>query len=104
VARWLDEGHDVHSVLFARGDKGHDDTAMTAARVSIGIFMPVYVFTIIPAPWFSRNRDNALLKAFALGATAAATGAITGAVILLARRAIYGVPTAAVALVSLAVL
>jgi chromate transporter len=60
--------------------------------------------TVIPAPWFSRNRDNALLKAFVQGATAAATGAIAGAVILLARRAIYDVPTALIAVVSLAVL
>jgi chromate transporter len=75
-----------------------------AMAAAIGIFLPVYLFTIIPAPWFSRNRDNALLKAFVLGATSAATGAIAGAVILLARRAIYDVPTAVVALVSLAVL
>jgi chromate transporter len=75
-----------------------------AVLASIGIFLPVYFFTIIPAPWFSRNRDNALLKAFVHGATAAATGAIAGAVVLLARRAIYDVPTAAIALVSLAIL
>ena len=75
-----------------------------AVAAAIGIFLPVYLFTIIPAPWFSRNRDNALLKAFVLGATSAATGAIAGAVILLARRAIYDLPTAAVALISLAVL
>lgn len=48
---------------------------------AVGIFLPVYLFTIIPAPWFSRNRDNALLKPFALGATAAATGATSGSVI-----------------------
>ena len=75
-----------------------------AVAAAIGIFLPVYLFTVIPAPWFSRNRDNALLKAFVLGATSAATGAIAGAVILLARRAIYDVPTAAVALISLGVL
>jgi len=75
-----------------------------ALAAAIGIFLPVYLFTIIPAPWFSRNRDNALLKAFVLGATSAATGAIAGAVILLARKAIYDVPTALVALVSLALL
>jgi chromate transporter len=75
-----------------------------AVAASIGIFLPVYLFTIIPAPWFSRNRDNALLKAFALGATSAATGAITGAVLVLARGAIYDVPTAAVAIISLGVL
>lgn len=78
--------------------------SLGAVAAAIGIFLPVYLFTIIPAPWFSRNRDNALLKAFVLGATSAATGAIAGAVILLARRAIYDVPTAGVALISLAVL
>jgi chromate transporter len=75
-----------------------------AVMAAIGIFLPVYVFTIIPAPWFSRNRDNAQLKAFVNGATAAATGAIAGAVILIALKTIYDVPTAVIGLVSLAVL
>jgi LmbE family N-acetylglucosaminyl deacetylase len=34
VARWIDEGHDVHSVMFTRGDKGHDDPGMTPERVA----------------------------------------------------------------------
>jgi chromate transporter len=75
-----------------------------ATLAAIGIFLPVYVFTILPAPWFSRNRDNPQLKAFVQGATAAATGAISGAVVLLALRAVYDVPTALIALASLAVL
>lgn len=75
-----------------------------AVMASIGIFLPVYVFTIIPAPWFKRHRNNPQLKAFVDGATAAATGAITGAVIVLGARAITDVPTALIALVSLAVL
>jgi chromate transporter len=75
-----------------------------ATMAAIGIFLPVYLFTIIPAPWFRRNRDNAQLKAFVQGATAAATGALAGAVVVLAYRAIYDLPTASVALGSLAVL
>ena len=75
-----------------------------ATMAAIGIFLPVYLFTIIPAPWFRRNRDNVQLKAFVQGTTAAATGALSGAVIVLAYRAIYDLPTAAVALASLAVL
>ncbi|MGH7345391.1 MAG: chromate efflux transporter [Candidatus Rokuibacteriota bacterium] len=75
-----------------------------ASMAAIGIFLPVYLFTIVPAPWFRRNRNNAQLKAFVQGATAAATGALSGAVIVLASRAIYDLPTAAVALASLAVL
>jgi chromate transporter len=75
-----------------------------AVMASIGIFLPVYLFTIVPAPWFKRHRNNPQLKAFVDGATAAATGAITGAVIVLGARAITDLPTAAIGLVSLAVL
>jgi chromate transporter len=75
-----------------------------AVMASIGIFLPVYFFTIIPAPWFKRHRDNAQLKAFVDGATAAATGAITGAVLVLAGRAIVDLPTAIIAVVSFAIL
>ena len=62
-----------------------------AVMAAIGIFLPVYLFTIVPAPWFKRHRDNPQLKAFVDGATAAATGAITGAVLVLATRAIKDV-------------
>jgi len=75
-----------------------------AVMASIGIFLPVYLFTIVPAPWFKRHRNNPQLKAFVDGATAAATGAITGAVIVLGARAITDLPTAAIGLVSLGVL
>jgi chromate transporter len=75
-----------------------------AMAAAIGIFVPVYIFTVVPAPWFSRNRDNVQLKAFVQGATAAATGALSGAVVVLAARAIYDIPTAVIALVTFAVL
>ena len=75
-----------------------------AVAAAIGIFLPVYLFTVIPAPWFSRNRDNAQLKAFVQGATAAATGALSGAVVVMAARAIYDLPTAAIALVTFGIL
>jgi chromate transporter len=75
-----------------------------AVVAAIGIFLPVYVLTIVPAPWFARHRDNAQLKAFVQGATAAATGAIAGAVAVLALRTLVDVPTVVIALVSLAML
>ena len=75
-----------------------------AILAAIGIFLPVYVFTVLPAPWFKRHRDNPQLKAFVDGATAAATGAITGAVVVLATRAITDWPTALIGLASLGVL
>jgi LmbE family N-acetylglucosaminyl deacetylase len=34
VARWIDEGHNMHAAIFTRGDKGHDDPAMRAERVA----------------------------------------------------------------------
>jgi chromate transporter len=75
-----------------------------AVMAAIGIFLPVYVFTVLPAPWFKRHRDNPQLKAFVDGATAAATGAITGAVVLLGTRAIIDWPTALIGLASLGIL
>ncbi len=75
-----------------------------AVAAAIGIFVPVYVLTIVPAPWFKRHRDNAQLKAFVQGATAAATGAIAGAVVVLALRTIVDIPTIVIAFVSLVVL
>ena len=75
-----------------------------AIMAAIGIFLPVYLFTIVPAPWFKHHRDNPQLKAFVDGATAAATGAITGAVVVLGARAIMDLPTAVIGLISLAIL
>jgi chromate transporter len=78
---------------------------LPGATVSVvGIFLPVYLFTVIPATWFRRHRDNAQLRAFVQGATAAATGAIAGAVLILGQKAIFDIPTAAIAIVSLALL
>jgi chromate transporter len=71
---------------------------------AIGIFLPVYIFTIIPAPWFQRHRENPQLQAFAAGATAAASGAIAGAVVVLGQRAIVDLPTAAIGLIGLVLL
>ncbi len=75
-----------------------------ASLAAAGIFLPVYFLTIIPMPWFKRHRDNAQLKAFVAGATAAAVGAIAGAVFILGRRSIIDVPTALIALVSFGLL
>lgn len=88
---WLNEQQFLDAVAMAMITPG--PVAITVAFIGfivarppgsilarIGMFLPVYIFTIIPAPWFKRHRDNKQLKAFVDGATAAATGAITGAV------------------------
>ena len=64
-----------------------------AVLASLGVFLPCYLFVVIPAPFYSRFADNPRLKAFVDGVTAAATGAIAGAVYVLARRAIIDIPT-----------
>jgi chromate transporter len=75
-----------------------------ASAAAIGVFLPCYLFVVIPAPWFHRVADNRSIKAFVDGVSAAAAGAIGGAAIVLGRRAIYDVPTAVIAIVTLAVL
>jgi chromate transporter len=75
-----------------------------ATLAAVGIFLPVWVLTVVPAPWFVRHRNNAQLRAFSDGATAAASGAIAGAVVVLGQRAIVDPPTAVIAVVSLGLL
>jgi len=64
-----------------------------AVLASLGVFLPCYLFVILPAPFYARFADNPRLKAFVDGVTAAATGAIAGAVYVLAHRAIVDIPT-----------
>lgn len=64
-----------------------------AVLASLGVFLPCYLFVVIPAPFYARFAANARLKAFVDGVTAAATGAIAGAVYVLARRAIVDLTT-----------
>src|SRR5437879_5115887 len=60
---------------------------MGAIVAALGTFVPCYLFTIVPAPYFRRLSKNKSLRAFVDGVTAAATGAIAGAAFVLGRRA-----------------
>jgi chromate transporter len=75
-----------------------------ATAAALGVFLPVYVVVVALAPSYKKWAKNPQLNAFVRGVTAAATGAIAGAVVVLARRSIYDVPTALIGIVSLAVL
>jgi len=77
-------------------------TGATAA--ALGIFLPVYLLVILLAPSYKRWAKDPQLNAFVRGVTAAATGAIAGAVVVLARRSVYDLPTILICVVSLAVL
>jgi len=65
---------------------------------AIGVFLPTYLFVVVPYPWFDRFSDNPQVKAFVSGVTAAAAGAIAGACVVLGRRAIVDPSTALLAL------
>ncbi len=75
-----------------------------AVVAALGTFLPCYLFTILPAPYFKKYGKLPALLAFVNGVTAAAIGAITGAVIVLARRSIMDIPTVVIALVTVALL
>jgi chromate transporter len=75
-----------------------------AIVAALATFFPCWLFTVIPAPHYKRFAKNATLKAFVLGVTAAATGAIAGATFVLGRRAIVDIPTIVIALATLGVI
>jgi chromate transporter len=64
------------------------------AVAALGVFLPCYLFVVIPARYFRRSVGNPKVKAFVDGVTAAAAGAIAGAAFVLGRRAIVDAPTA----------
>ncbi len=75
-----------------------------AFLAGLGVFLPTYLFVVVPAPYYRRIAHNVQIAAFVAGVTAAATGAIAGAAYVLGRRAILDLPTLAIGLATLAVL
>ena len=57
-----------------------------ACVAALATFLPCYLFTILPAPYFKKWGKHPAIKAVVDGITAAAIGAIAGAVIVLAKR------------------
>src|SRR6266550_2693947 len=70
-----------------------------ASVAAFATFLPCYLFTILPAPYFKKYGKRPGIVAFVHGVTAAAIGAITGAVIVLGQRSIVDLTTALMALV-----
>ena len=75
-----------------------------AVVAALGTFLPCYLFTIIPAPYFRKHGKKPGIVAFVDGVTAAAIGTITGAVIVLGKRSITDIPTIAIMAVTLLLL
>jgi len=59
-----------------------------ATVAAIATFLPCYLFTIIPAPYFKKYGKRPGIAAFVEGITAAAIGSITGSVVVLGKRMI----------------
>ncbi len=75
-----------------------------AFMAGLGVFLPPWLFVVIPAPFYRRIAKSTRIAAFVAGVTAAATGAIAGAAVVLGRRAIIDLPTVAIGLGTLAIL
>jgi chromate transporter len=57
------------------------------------VFAPPFLIVIVAAPYYKRFAANPHVKAFVQGVTAAAVGAIAGAAVILAKRALIDLPT-----------
>ena len=112
---WLNEKQFVDAVAVAMitpgpvvitvGFIGYLVAGLPGACVAaMATFLPCYLFTIIPAPYFKKYGKLPAIVAFVDGVTAAAIGAITGSVIVLAKRSIVDLPTILIALLTMALL
>lgn len=75
-----------------------------ACVAALATFLPCYLFTVLPAPYFKKYGKLPGIVAFVDGVTAAAIGAIAGSVIVIAKRSIVDIPTALMALATAALL
>jgi chromate transporter len=106
--RWLTEQQFVDAVAVAMitpgpvvitvGFIGYLVAGFPGAVVAaLATFLPCYLLTILPAPYFKKIANNKSIKAFVDGITAAVIGALAGAVIVIATRSIVDYITFAIA-------
>ncbi|WP_221392836.1 chromate transporter [Dyadobacter sp. NIV53] len=72
-----------------------------AVVAAAGVFLPCYVFTVLPGPYFKKISKNTSIKAFVDGITAAVVGALAGSVFVIATRSIIDVPSAVIAILTI---
>lgn len=71
-----------------------------AVVAAAATFLPCYLLTVVPAPYFKKHGKRPGIVAFVDGVTAAAIGAIAGAVIVIAQRSITDWLTALLAVLT----
>jgi chromate transporter len=112
---WLTERQFLDAVAVSMITPGH--VVITVAFIgylvagplggliaALGMFLPTYLAVVLMAPWFRRVMSNQLLRSTVDGVTAAAAGAIAGAVVVLGRRALIDSATWAIAVLSALIL
>ena len=68
---------------------------------ALGVFLPAYLFVVVPGRWILRHVNDIPVRAFIAGVSAAAAGAIVAASVILARSAIIDGPTVVIGLLAL---
>jgi chromate transporter len=112
---WLNEHEFVDAVAVAMitpgpvvitvGFIGYLVAGFPGATVAAAAtFLPCYLFTVLPAPYFKKYGKHPSIKAFVDGITAAVVGALAGSVIVIAIRTIKDLPTAFIAVITIVVL
>ena len=92
-------------VVITVGFIGYLVAGVPGACISaLATFLPCYLFTVLPAPYFKKWGKHPSIKAAVDGITAAAVGAIAGAVFVLGKRQITDLPSAAIALATIFIL
>lgn len=109
--QWLNERQFVDAVAVAMitpgpvvitvGFIGYLVAGIAGAIVAaLATFLPCYLLTIFPAPYFRKHGKRPSIVAFVDGVTAAAIGTIAGAVVVLGKRSIIDLPSLAIALIA----
>jgi chromate transporter len=108
---WLNEQQFVDSVAVAMitpgpvvitvGFIGYLVAGFWGACVAaLATFLPCYLFTILPAPYFKKIANNQSIKAFVDGITAAVVGALIGSVVVIGLRSLTDGVTLIIAIAS----
>lgn len=85
-------------VVITVGFIGYLVEGVTGATVAaLATFLPCYLLTILPAPYFSKIAKNTSIKAFVDGITAAVVGSLMGAVLVIATQSIVDISTGLIA-------